>query len=120
MAVWALLPPYTGPELNTEMRVEIADHVIPGLVVAAVSMTVMLLPRREVPRPEVLSALPLVAGFVVLLAGLWMVSTHVGLVAQATRGEIPWSATVYHAAPSVAVLLLGLVWAVANWSEASA
>ncbi len=115
MAAWALLPPYTGPELNTEMRVEVADHVIPALVVVAVSVAVMLLPRREV-----LPVLPLVAGFVVLLAGLWMVSTHIPLVAQATRGEVPWSATVYHAAPSAAAFVLGLVWAVAHWSDASA
>lgn len=116
MAAWALLPPYTGPELNTEMRVEVADHVIPALVVAVVSVAVILLRRRQ----EALSALPLVAGFVVLLAGLWMVSTHVPLVAQATRGEVPWSATVYHAAPSVAAFVLGLAWAVAHWSDPSA
>ena len=115
MAAWAFLPPYSGPELNTEMRVEIADHVIPAVVLAAVSVALMVLRPRLARLPGV----PLGAGFVVVLAGLWMVSTHVPLVGQATRGEAPWSGTVYHTAPSLAVLGLGLVWVVAHWSDAS-
>ncbi len=115
MAAWALLPPYSGPALNTEMRVEVADHVIPALVMTTVSVAVIVLGRQ---RKEPLPTLSLVAGALVLLAGLWMVSTHVPLVAQATRGEVTWSATVYHAAPSLAVLALGLVWVVAHWSDA--
>ena len=115
MSAWALLPPFSGPALNTETRVEVADHVVPALVIAAVSVTILVLDRRLTSRP----ALPLVAGLIVVLAGLWMVATHVPLVAQASRGEVTWAATAYHTVPSLAALALGLAWAGAHWSEAS-
>lgn len=116
MSAWAFLPPYSGPKLNTEMRVEVADHVVPSIVLLAVSLAVLALRRRRDAPP----ALPLVAGFLVTLAGLWMVATHVPLVGQAARGEVgvSWGGAIYHSAPSLAVLVLGLVWIGAYWSEA--
>lgn len=114
IALWATLPPYTGPALNTAQSVEVADHVVPGLVVLAVSAVSLFLGRR--PKPD--TAL-LVAGLVVVLAGLWMTSTHVPLLAQASRGDASWSATLYHSVPSVAVLALGLVWSAFYWASSS-
>lgn len=113
-AAWALLPPYSGPELNTEIRVEVADHVVPALILAVVSVVSIVLGYRQ----DALPATSLVSGFIVLLAGLWMVSTHVPLVAQASRSEVPWAAAIYHAAPSLAALAFGLVWIVVRWSDA--
>ncbi|MBA2752672.1 MAG: hypothetical protein H0U41_10660 [Actinobacteria bacterium] len=81
---WAVLPPYSGPKLNTETRVEVADHVVPSLVLIAVSLVILVVSRR---RAETAAGLSLVAGFLVALAGLWMVVTHVPLVAQAMRGR---------------------------------
>ena len=57
-------------------------------------------------------------GFLLTLSGLWMVATHVPLVAQAARDEVTWAATAYHFTPSLVVLILGLVWVGAHWSEA--
>ena len=116
MSAWALLPPYSGPKLNTETRVEIADHVVPSIVLIVVSLAVLVVRQRRDAPP----AFPLVAGFLVTLAGLWMVATHVPLVRQAARGEVgvSWGGAVYHTAPSLAVLVLGLVWIGAYWSEA--
>jgi hypothetical protein len=118
MSAWALLPPYSGPELNTETRVEVADHVVPSLVLIAVSAVALLLTRRK----EASTTGGLVAGFLVALSGLWMVATHVPLVAQAARHEVgvTWGATAYHFLPSLAVLVLGLVWVGAYWSDAPA
>ncbi|MGH9184100.1 MAG: hypothetical protein ACRDZ9_09920 [Acidimicrobiales bacterium] len=115
VGVWAVLPPFSGPELNTELRVEVADHAVPGALVLLVSLAaVALVPRLA--RPA--SAL-LVAGLVVFLAGFWMVATHVPLVAQALGDEAPVGATVYHALPGVAVAVLGAVWAGSYWGAAS-
>ncbi|MGH9151567.1 MAG: hypothetical protein ACRD03_03970, partial [Acidimicrobiales bacterium] len=32
VAAWAVLPPYTGPEIGTSTRVEVADHVVPAVL----------------------------------------------------------------------------------------
>lgn len=112
---WALLPPYTGPHLNTAARVEVADHVVPGVVLIAVSAISVLVARR----PGHATSWLLLAGLVALLAGIWMTATHVPLVAQATRDQAPGGAVLYHTAPGVAVMALGLVWSAAHWRDSS-
>jgi hypothetical protein len=103
---WALLPPYTGPELTTAARVEFADHVVPGVVVVVISALALAVARRTGA-----GRLMFAAGLGIVLAGFWMTATHLPLVLQATRGQAPWGATVYHSLPGVAVLVLGVVWA---------
>lgn len=103
---WALLPPYTGPALNTESRVEFVDHVVPGAVILAISALALLLAWRRGG-----SSILFPAGLGIFLAGFWMTATHAPLVLQATRQEAPWGATVYHSLPGLAVLALGAVWA---------
>jgi hypothetical protein len=112
VGLWAALPHYATPPINTKDSVEVIDHVVPGLVVLAVCGAVLLLQGR--PGAE---GAGLVAGLVILLAGLWMLATHVPLVAQATRGEAPWPGTLYHAAAAVAVLVFGVVWIAAHWGS---
>ena len=46
-----------------------------------------------------------------------MVATHVPLLLQAVQGEAPWGATLYHLAPSVAALWLGVAWTARYWSD---
>lgn len=111
---WALLPPYTGPTLNTAARVEFADHVVPGIVVVAISMLALFVGRRGG------NQLLLAAGLGVVLAGFWMTATHLPLVVQATRGEAPWGATVYHSLPGLAVLVAGVAWAASYYSDPTA
>lgn len=106
VGAWALLPPYSGPPLNTSDRVEFADHVVPGVIVIAVSALALLLARRANASTWLFPA-----GLVIVLAGFWMTATHLPLVLQATRAEAPWGATVYHSLPGLAVLVLGAVWA---------
>ncbi len=116
VGAWALLPPYTGPALNTAARVEFADHVVPGVLVLAISIVSLLMARRDNA-----DRLLFGAGLGVVLAGFWMVATHLPLVLQATRQEAPWGATLYHSAPGVAVLVFGVVWALTyNRSESTA
>ena len=113
VGVWAMLPKFVTPPLNTADRVEFADHVVPGLVVVAVSAAVLALRRGA----GSLGLVPFFAGAVVLLAGFWMVATHVPLVAQAFRDEAPWAGTVYHTAAAVAVFGLGLLWTASHWPD---
>lgn len=109
---WALLPPYTGPALNTAARVEFADHVVPGVAVVAISALALVVARR--PGAD---RLLFGAGLGVILAGFWMTATHLPLVLQATRAQAPWGATVYHSLPGLAVLVLGVVWAAVYRSD---
>lgn len=118
VAAWALLPPYSGPDLQTEMRVEIADHVVPSILMIVLSLAA-LVRRRRAGFGSAASSFMLLAGLGILLAGFWMVATHLPLVAQARRGEVPGGTAAYHTAPGVAVILLGLVWAALHWNDSA-
>lgn len=113
VGLWGMLPRFLDSGLNTEDRVEVVDHVIPGVVVVIVSLVALAVSRRSAkPGPFLF-----VAGLVVLLGGLFMFATHVPLVMQATRGEAPWGGTVFHTSAALAVFGLGLLWATTYWSE---
>ena len=112
VGVWGSLPRFVDSGLLTEDRVEVVDHVVPGVVVIVVSLVSVAVARRSAtPGPFLF-----VAGLVVLLAGLFMVATHVPLVMQATRDEAPWGGTVFHTSAALAVLGLGLLWAATYWA----
>lgn len=111
LCVWAVIPPYLGPALDTDTRVEVVDHVVPGVVLLAVSSVAWVLgPRLRTP-----TIAPLVTGLAVLLVGLWMFATHVPLVAQALRDEVPAGAAAFHTAPTIAVTVFGLLWVRVGW-----
>jgi len=116
VAVWASLPKYSGPTLHVEPAKEVADHVIPAVVVLVCALVGMVASRRA----KGPGALRFMAGMGVLLAGLWMMATHLPLVAEAMRNEAPWPATIYHTSAALAVFGLGLLWATLTWSEAGA
>ena len=103
---WAMIPPYTGPALNTSDRVEFVDHVVPAIVIVTIAALAFLFGRR----PGAASVL-FPAGLGIFLAGFWMTATHAPLVLQATRDQAPWGATIYHSVPGLAVLALGAAWA---------
>jgi len=118
VGAWAMVPPYAGDfgELNVRDRVEVVDHIIPGVVIAIVSVVGYLLLSSPKPSELVL----LVGGGVMALAGLWMVATHVGLISQARQGIVPWGAVVWHGLPAVVVALWGVAWTVRFWGPAAA
>lgn len=111
----ATLPPFLGPALDTAQRVEVADHLVPGLVVVGVSLAALATKRAD----RLSGTSLLLAGLCIFLAGLWMAATHVPLIAQAGRGEAPWGATVYHSASAAIVLAFGLLWARLSWAAAA-
>lgn len=114
VALWASLPQYSGPKLNVEAAKEVADHIVPAAVVLVASLVAILVGRRA----KGPGSVRFMAGMGVLLAGLWMMATHLPLVAEALRDEAPWPATIYHTSAALAVFGLGLLWATVTWSEA--
>ncbi len=111
IAVWAAVPPYVGPGLATEMRVEVADHVVPGVLVAVLAVSAYFLGAVRG------GMLLLPVGLLIALAGVWMVATHVPLLPQALRNEASWVSVAHHSLPGLAVLVLGLVWAWLHWTH---
>jgi hypothetical protein len=117
VAVWASLPQYSGPAIDTSATTEIVDHIVPAVLILLASIVGILAGRR----PQGPGALRLIAGMAVMLAGLWMLATHFPLVAQTMRGgpdAATWAATIYHTAPALAVFGLGLLWSTVTWAEA--
>ncbi len=115
VGVWALLPKYVTPPLNTSDTAEFADHVIPGIVILGASLACLAFRTRER-----LSLVPLMAGMAIVLAGFWMVATHIPLMAQAFRGDAPWAGSIYHTASALAVFGLGLLWCTTHWPDLAA
>ena len=114
IALWASLPQWSGPKLNVEASKEVADHIVPAIVVVFASLVGIWASRR----PQGPGAFRFMAAMAVLLAGLWMMATHLPLVFEAMRDESPWPATIYHTSSALAVFGLGLLWATVTWSEA--
>jgi hypothetical protein len=114
VAVWASLPKWSGPKLHVAASTEVVDHVIPAILVLLCSLVAIAAGRRA----KGPGGTRFLAGMGVLLAGLWMMATHLPLVAEARRGDAPWVATIYHTSAALAVFGLGLLWATVTWSEA--
>lgn len=119
VAVWASLPKYSGPgepRFVPDPAAEFANHVVPAIAVAVVSLWTLWAYRRS----RGPGAVPFFAGLVVLLGGLFMVATHAPLVAQAASGDAPWDAAIYHSSAAMATFGLGLLWSVTHWSDLDA
>lgn len=110
LAALSTLPPYVGAavglELDVPTRLEVADHVVPGLAALAASLGVAVLVRA--------GRSPLSAGVLVLagscvLAGLWQVSTHVPLLLQSGSPGVPAAAVLLHAVPGLGVLTIAVL-----------
>lgn len=107
LAAWAMAVPWlaaaVGLELDVATRLEIADHVIPGLVMLAGAA---LLAARGGPPGSTVSV---GAAGVAFLTGLWITATHVPLIPEALEGVAPWGAALVHLSAGPPILALG-VW----------
>lgn len=118
VGLWAAIAPYAvlGPDLNASARNEFADHVVPGALLIVLSAVTLWRTRRGTEG----GSFQLLAGFGILLAGLWMTATHVPLVKDARHDIVPIDVTVWHALPGLVVMILGGLWAATYWSEGDA
>jgi hypothetical protein len=111
LAAWAIAVPWlaraVGLELDVPTRLEVIDHVVPGVVVLA-CCALLLHPRAggapgSVPRLCLLGA--------ACLSGVWITASHLTLVPEAVDGVSPWGAALLHlsAGPPVAILALWML-----------
>jgi len=109
LGAWSAASPFVaeilGLKLDVPARVEIVDHVMPGLAVAACSIAVLAYPRLC--RPDAAAALVLSA--ICVLAGLWITVSHVPLLVDAADGAVPAGTAIFHALSGPPLLALALV-----------
>jgi hypothetical protein len=110
LGAWSILPPYVGPplglKLDTATRLEVADHVVPGVIVFASATMAAIAVRRGRAMTE--SLLVLGAIGVSVLGGIWETATHVPLLFQGGESNAPWGAVLLHSTAGPAVLALSL------------
>ena len=118
IGVWAMAAPYVllGPDLNAAAKNEFVDHVVPGMLMIGLSLGMLVRARSGASG----GTFPLIAGFGIILAGIWMTATHLPLVRDARNDVVDGGVATWHTVPGLVVLVLGLVWAGAFWSEAGA
>lgn len=103
IGLYSMAPGFYLGGLQVKRGAEVVDHVAPGLVVLAMVFIAIRWGAAS------LSAM-VIAGVVVLLAGLWMVATHVGLFRQGIHHQAAWGPVAYHCSTAVLVFLLGAAW----------
>ncbi len=100
--------PYLGPGLGVKLevarRLEVIDHVVPGLVVVASSGLMLMLLRRR----RTGGFLSLAAVCLSCVGGSWITATHIPLLADAGRGRVPWGTALFHIAAGPLILALSL------------
>jgi hypothetical protein len=109
IGAWTVIVPFLGNALGLEVNVativEVVDHVIPGAIVLAVGLLLHARARRG-PLASDRTAL-LVAG-IGFLAGFWVLATHLPLVGDAARSELPWDAAIWHTIAALPIVGLAL------------
>lgn len=92
---WLARP--AGVDVGVRTAVEIADHLVPGLVIVAGAV---VLAAGAAPLPALL------ASAACLLAAVWMAASHLPLLADAGDGVVPWGDALVHAVPGLVVAAL--------------
>lgn len=102
LTAWAMAVPWVakavGEGLDVPARLEVIDHVVPGVVALAAGAVLL--------RVEAAGVTRLVAAGVACLAGVWITSAHAVLLPEAIDGVSPWGAALLHlsAGPPVTVV----------------
>jgi hypothetical protein len=109
IAAWSILPPYLGPvlgfELDVPARIEVIDHVVPGVSAVIAALIALSYARRgQTDGVAMLAALG-----VCVLAGLFQTVSHLTLVLDAGGPLQPVDSVVWHATPGPLLLALALV-----------
>jgi hypothetical protein len=108
VGAWSIAVPYVGPVLGLDLdvtdKVEVVDHVVPGMLVVACAIALLWLARRGGSG----SLLSMGLACAIALAGMWITATHVPLLLDAGRGVVPWGTALFHTASGPVILALAL------------
>lgn len=108
LGAWSAIVPYLarplGLEVDVATKVEIVDHVVPGVLVALLGGWLTFGDRAGSP----VSRGALAAG-VCALSGFWILATHVPLLADAADGREDWPAALWHSSSGPVIIVLAFV-----------
>ena len=108
LGAWSIATPYLGNALGLRIdvpsSVEVVDHVVPGVVVLAVSAVWILALARG--RSTAGSFPGMVGAGLFFLGALWITLTHVPTLIEAAAGDLSWGPALFHSAAGP--LMLGL------------
>ncbi|MGH9122642.1 MAG: hypothetical protein ACRDYC_12005 [Acidimicrobiales bacterium] len=100
--LYATLPGFYAGGLSASRGTEVADHIVPGLIVLALVYSAARWPHSRPVRT--------LARWGLVLTGAWMGISQVSLVSQAVRGQSAWGPVVYHCSSAAAVVVVAAVW----------
>jgi hypothetical protein len=114
LGAYSIVVPFLGDaiglDINVAAKLEVVDHVIPG-VVAALSAAFAYGKLRSGTAGASLAYLAAVGA--AILAGLWITTTHIPLLLQAGRDSVGWAPALWHSIPGIPVFILaGVLYAV--------
>lgn len=105
IGAWAVTVPYLGEPIglvvDVPARVEVVDHVIPGLLVVAAALYLRRLAGR---RPLAGQGVALLAAGVSFLAGFWVLATHLPLLQDASEELVSWEAAIWHSIAALPIV----------------
>jgi hypothetical protein len=107
-----MLPAFVTGGIHLRRSVEVVDHVVPGVALLALTLVAVL----KGAKPD---SLMLASGVVIVLAGFWMVATHLGLLRQALNHQASAAGAAYHCSTAVAVAAVGIAWTWRYWAAGS-
>src|SRR5436190_4231002 len=109
IGAWTALVPYfaklIGLRVDVPGRVEVVDHVVPGIVIAALAGW---LAWRAHSGPVLGTTAAGTVGGVCFLAGFWVAATHVPLIRDAADARESWGAALWHASTALPILAISL------------
>ncbi len=105
IGAWTAIVPYLGELLglvvNVPARVEVVDHVIPGVIVVGAGLCLHRLAQRRALAGE---RFALLAAGVCFLAGVWVLATHLPLVQDAADAAVTWEAAIWHSIAALPIV----------------
>lgn len=106
LGAWTIAVPYLarplGLAVDVAASIEVVDHVVPGLLVALAGGWLAWRGRGDPVGPA-----GLVASGICVLAGFWVLATHVPLLRDAADGREPWAAALWHFSTALPIISLG-------------
>lgn len=117
LGAWSIVIPWVGPAFGyapeSVLRLEIADHVVPGIVLLV--LAARCLPLLVDGRLDGWAQMPITAALF-LVTGLWMTAAHLPLLVQAAHHVRSWNLAFFHSSAGLATLGVGGVLCRRAWT----
>jgi len=116
LGAWTIVVPYLGHVIGLEVdvasKVEVIDHVVPGVLIAVIAGALAVRARSG----RTAGTADLLGAGACFLAGFWVLATHVPLLIDAGQGQQGWGTALWHFSTSLPIVLVAM-WIFLRQSE---